>query len=707
MAGKIHRNSLKPGHKILWYEIKEVLGQGGFGITYLAYDPNLEKLVAIKEYLPIELAVREGDFSVHPVTEDRGKQYQWGLDRFITEARTLAKFKHPNIVHVFSVTEENNTAYMVMEYEQGQSLQEKLKGGKTLEEAELLKLLIPISGGLEIVHKLGFIHRDIKPDNIIIRNDGSPVLIDFGSARQALGEQTKTLTSLISPGYAPFEQYFSKGDEQGEWTDIYGLGATLYRAIAGVAPLDAVDRSNSILKTSKDTIVSAVKIGKGKYSERFLKAIDHAIQFRQEDRPQTIAEWKAEFELPDDPIKEAEVIEQQATQPGKTVITRQQETKSKSIKIIALVTLLLSITFALYFLGSTLVSDWQQEKEEQRLYVLDQKRLEQEEAQRLAEEKRIVEEKKRLEEEARLKQQQHIADLFIKAEKTMTQNRLVEPVGNNALDIYLQILKLEPDNDEAIAGKSQVFKILLSNVEDLIEANKFDAADHSLTQANAIEPDSVETRLIRVRLNDAKKEAERIALEEKQRLEEEEKQRLVEEQKRIKEKETERLAEVEKQHQEEIRLEEERNRIEEAKLAEDRVEHQKQEEEARRLAAKEAVTTSVTVIFFRKPAFIGSGLNIHITYRGTKIASLPIGSSFTYSITPGKHTFDTSLYYGGVRENTFEFEPRQTYYIMTVIEKRGIGPSGASLRLVTEAEGRAVISEQKKIKDNRNSEFRL
>ncbi len=105
MPGKIHRNSLKSGHKVLWYEIEEVLGQGGFGITYLAYDPNLEKHVAIKEYLPIELAVREGDFSVHPVTEDRGKQYKWGLDRFIAEARTLSKFKHPNIVHVFSVTE--------------------------------------------------------------------------------------------------------------------------------------------------------------------------------------------------------------------------------------------------------------------------------------------------------------------------------------------------------------------------------------------------------------------------------------------------------------------------------------------------------------------------------------------------------------------------------------------------------------------------
>jgi len=419
MGSKIHRNSLKPGHKVLWYEIKEVLGQGGFGITYLAYDPNLKTNVAIKEYLPIELAVRERDHSVHPVSEERGEQYKWGLDRFIKEAQTLAQFDHPNIVRVHSVTEENNTAYMVMAFEHGQTLQEKLKGKKTLEESELLKILIPILGGLEQIHNAGFIHRDIKPDNIFIRADGSPVLLDFGSARQALCEQTKTLTSLITPGYAPFEQYFSKSDEQGEYTDIYGLGATLYRAISGVPPMDAADRSNAIIK-SKDTLVSAVEIGEGRYSERFLKAIDHAIQFRQEDRPQTIKEWKSEFDLPEDPIKEAAAIEQKVTQPGKTVLARQQKTKTKSIITIALAMLIVSITLALYFVGNTIVSDWQQEKEdeiarqlkaedEQRLAILEQKRLEQEEAQRLAEEKKRLEdetERQRIEEE-----EKHLAEL--------------------------------------------------------------------------------------------------------------------------------------------------------------------------------------------------------------------------------------------------------------------------------------------------------
>ena len=177
--------------------------------------------------ISFSISLISGNFSVNPVSEGLTDQYQWGLDRFIFEAQTLSNFKHPNIVSILSVSEDNNTAYMVMEYEEGVSLKEKLGRRKKLEENELVKTILPILDGLEMVHKSGFIHRDIKPGNIYIRKDGSPVLLDFGSARHALGEKTKTLTSLFTSGYAPFEQYFSKSDEQGEWTDIYGLGATL------------------------------------------------------------------------------------------------------------------------------------------------------------------------------------------------------------------------------------------------------------------------------------------------------------------------------------------------------------------------------------------------------------------------------------------------------------------------------------------------
>lgn len=289
------RNSLPPGYKLHWYLIKDVLGQGGFGITYLAEDTNLNHLVAIKEFLPVEMAVREGDSSIHPVSSEQGENFQWGLERFISEAQTLARFRHDNIVRVFTVFSENNTAYMIMEYEKGRGLHEILKTKGRLSEQEALDIMLPVLDGLERVHAAGFIHRDIKPPNIFIREDGSPVLLDFGSARQSLGEHTRTLTTIVSPGYAPFEQYVSKSDKQGPWTDIYGLGATMYRAITGVSPPNAVDRSEAILHTGKDIYVPAVDICDEGYSELLLHAIDHAMAFKADDRPQDIVAWRGEM----------------------------------------------------------------------------------------------------------------------------------------------------------------------------------------------------------------------------------------------------------------------------------------------------------------------------------------------------------------------------------------------------------------------------
>jgi serine/threonine protein kinase len=288
-----HRNALPEGHRIHWYVIQRMLGQGGFGITYLAEDTNLGRPVAIKEYLPDDMAFREADSSVHPLSPQIADSYNWGLDRFISEAQTLARFKHPNIVHVFSVFRENNTAYMIMEYEQGQGLDRILKDRKTLPEQELLNILIPLLDGLEQVHGFGFIHRDIKPPNIYIRKDGSPVLLDFGSARQSLGQRTQTLTAMFSPGFAPFEQYTGKGEYQGPWTDIYGLGATLYRAVTGHSPPNAMDRSEALLHNARDIYVPLTQIRPEGYSPALMAAIDKALSFKHEDRPQTIAAWRA------------------------------------------------------------------------------------------------------------------------------------------------------------------------------------------------------------------------------------------------------------------------------------------------------------------------------------------------------------------------------------------------------------------------------
>ena len=297
--------ALPMGYQIHWYEIRAVVGQGGFGITYLAKDANLDHLVAIKEYLPTNLAVRSGESTVRPASEGRSSVFDWGLERFVREARTLAKFKHPNIVTVYSVFEANGTAYMVMEYERGVNLEQAIDAGLALGEAQLLGIVHPLLDGLALVHAGGFIHRDIKPENVLLRKDGSPVLLDFGSARESLSGDSPTLTTLVTPGYAPFEQYQDerRGAKQGPWTDIYALGATLYRVINGEGPVDALTRVNSVLDKSPDPLEPATQVGAGQYSAQFLEAIDAALRFDGQDRPQDVAAWRAMFprggQLPD------------------------------------------------------------------------------------------------------------------------------------------------------------------------------------------------------------------------------------------------------------------------------------------------------------------------------------------------------------------------------------------------------------------------
>ena len=289
------KNALPAGYQLHWYTIKDILGHGGFGITYLAYDQNLAHEVAIKEYMPIELSMRDSeDHSVHPLSDRKKSRYEWGLERFISEARTIGRFKHANIIRVRNVFEDNNTAYMVMDYEVGESLQDILTRKKILNQDELMSMIFPIIEGVKSIHASGFIHRDIKPANIFIRTGGEPVLLDFGSARKAVSKHKRTITSLFSKGYAPIEQYESSDDNdtQGPWTDIYSLGATMYRCISGMAPTDAIDRSSAIIHTGQDTYVSAIEIGEGRYSKSLLEAIDFAMNFKRDERPIDIAEWE-------------------------------------------------------------------------------------------------------------------------------------------------------------------------------------------------------------------------------------------------------------------------------------------------------------------------------------------------------------------------------------------------------------------------------
>ena len=276
------------------YRIERVLGAGGFGITYLAGELALDRLVTIKEYFPSDFAARSDGVEAVPRSQDCDADYRWGLDRFIEEAQTLAKFNHPNIVRVYRYFRANNTGYMVLHFEEGQSLKSWLKAlGRAPRQKELDAIVAPLLDALELIHKADFLHRDIAPDNIIVRKDGEPVLIDFGSARGEIAAHSKTVSALVKPGYSPYEQYAETSRQQGPWTDIYALGATLYHAITGKRPADSPSRM------VKDELVAARAAALSAFRPGFLAAIDHALALPVEARPQTVAAWRAELLAPE------------------------------------------------------------------------------------------------------------------------------------------------------------------------------------------------------------------------------------------------------------------------------------------------------------------------------------------------------------------------------------------------------------------------
>ncbi len=283
---------LKEGELVQWYRIEKVLGRGGFGVTYLATDTNLDHKVAIKEYMPGWAVERLADNSLVPLSDTVRPEFDLGVSNFLREARTLVKFRHPNIVRVMTVFEANNTAYLVMEYEEGEEFKAYVQRGAGIDESSLTSLILRIVDGLDQVHQYGFLHRDIKPVNLIIRNDGTPVLLDFGAARPADGEGGAH-TAYISAGYTPIEQY-QEGDgmEVGPWTDIYALGATLYYAISGKTPVGPTGRLAALVRKSPDPLEPALSIGAGRYSAPFLEAIDWALSFRPADRPRNLSEWR-------------------------------------------------------------------------------------------------------------------------------------------------------------------------------------------------------------------------------------------------------------------------------------------------------------------------------------------------------------------------------------------------------------------------------
>lgn len=293
MTDSKHRYALTSGHRLGKYRIERFLGAGAFGITYVARETDRGRRVAIKEYLPDEWALRQADDSVAVKTKGDEEDFLWGLGRFEEEAHSLSRFDHPSIVGVYDYFAAHATGYLVMEYIEGETLGGFLsRCHGNLTEAQIERSVLPILKGLAQVHRAGLLHRDIKPSNIVLRNTappsanpGTPVLIDFGAARHAIGAKTRTVTSLVTQGYSPLEQY-STNARQTAASDLYAFCAVLYRCVTGRAPTEATDRS---LGTP---LVPAHRAAERIYSDGLLRGIDAGLALRMADRPKNIGELR-------------------------------------------------------------------------------------------------------------------------------------------------------------------------------------------------------------------------------------------------------------------------------------------------------------------------------------------------------------------------------------------------------------------------------
>jgi non-specific serine/threonine protein kinase len=296
---KAYSNKALPAGTVLReWRLEDVLGVGGFGIVYKARGIYFDELVAIKEYFPSSISERDAEDTVVPIDSDAEEVHALGLKKFVEEAKLLWNLstptRHPNIVSVRSLFEIHGTAYMVMDFEDGTSLSKMLKQGRKFNERSLWSIIQPVAEGLDRAHRVGVLHRDIKPPNILINEDGRPVLIDFGSARFEAAEATSTKVTFHTPPYAALEQYV-KTYPQGPWTDIYALGVVLHECITGEKPPEVLERLHGGLGTP---------LSEGKwagYGKQFLAAVDAAMTVKPDDRPQSIPEWLELFGKSDKP----------------------------------------------------------------------------------------------------------------------------------------------------------------------------------------------------------------------------------------------------------------------------------------------------------------------------------------------------------------------------------------------------------------------
>jgi tetratricopeptide (TPR) repeat protein len=491
------QHALTPGTRIGDYEVLAELGAGSFGITYKAWDHRLQTYVALKEYLPVEFAVREADSTaVAPRSERVTHQYQFGLKGFLEEARTLAQFRDARIVRITNYMEANGTAYLVMDYEEGESLDGLLRReARRLEEPEVLRVMIPILEGLCIVHRAGVLHRDVKPGNIYLRAHGSPLLLDFGAARYALGEETQNLTSIVTPGYGPFEQYQRSG-KQGPWTDVYGAGATLYRLVTGRRPAEAPDRVAAVHAKEKDPNPPARQAARGKYTDALLETIDWMIQPLPQDRPQRVEDALERIASADAPtLRDATLPAGSTGSSGSraraALHAMEQQRASRHQWLTGL---LVGLAVALLVAGLGLLATRRAAGPPGEPAPLTAP------PEGTAGGAELALAPADGTAEASAAQAQRIAEALARGEEALADLRLTTPASNSAMFYFQQVLSLDPENEAARDGIRRIVQRYVALSDSAAASGSRAQAVMYLERASSISPNDPDVIAARARL---------------------------------------------------------------------------------------------------------------------------------------------------------------------------------------------------------------
>ncbi|MGH8508102.1 MAG: protein kinase domain-containing protein [Gammaproteobacteria bacterium] len=557
-ADKANPDPLPPGRELHNYRIDRVLGQGDYWLTYLAKDLTLGHAAVITEYLPSEIAIRDVHGALHAASAEHEAEYRAGLDCFLSDAKTLTTIRHHNVVQFLDSFDANNSAYLTVKHEQGKSL-EQLFDSSNMEEEELLAIISPILDGIEEVHARGYIHRYIQPSNIIVRPDGRPVLTGFNPGAGALFKPTNTASKHFPPGFAPIELHYGDSELQGAWTDIYSLGATLYQALVGVAPADALERCREIVQNRADPLTPALQVGQGHYSDAFLKAIDHALRFLPTQRPLTVAAWRGEFTEQDsiDAVPTSGPTRPTERQPkvvsdSTSVLTRPLRSEDDSINTVLIndrarkrggaaneksssarpvaeipgrsranwrryfsyITGLAGIGVILWWVlpgpvanlyeaGHALAVEWLF-----RIPVLEEERKVLPDSTAPAPEQPLADSAEQVgagtsEEPAvsgrRLAQR--INSLLRKAKSDVEAGRITHPQGSNAIEKYRAVLALKPDLRAATQAIQDLLEQFLSDARDAIDGEQWDTAQRKLDEAAMIAPASARVAYLRDALN--------------------------------------------------------------------------------------------------------------------------------------------------------------------------------------------------------------